>query len=121
MLNGWQTKTAQELDATIQTWGEIFNRYEIPLDAYQELYRLAFDTRQTKMQLGGDVPMMDATLFVSQWTGANGLKAERRQRQIDTGRTLAENAQSVCKFCGGSGWRQVGEGRNAPVERCDHL
>lgn len=117
LLNGWLTRTAQELDATIRTWAEIFADYQIPINAYPELYKRAFDVRQTKMQLGLTVPQMDATLLVSQWTGAFGLKAAWRQKEIEAGRTLGANAESVCQHCFGTGFRSVEGG----VRRCDHV
>jgi hypothetical protein len=92
MLNGWTTKTAQELDATIRTWGEILNRYKIPLEHYQTLYWRAFDTRQMRLNQGQDVPALDATLLVSHWTGPNGLQREvadqREKARIDEHRYL---------------------------------
>jgi hypothetical protein len=124
MLNGWQTRTAQELDQTIRTWGEMFNHYQIPLTAYPQLYQRGFDVRQQKLQTGGDVPQMDATLLVSQWTGEYGLRAELRQREIDAGRTLGANAASVCKHCNGSGFKRVTgfdyQGGYTCVVKCDH-
>lgn len=80
MLNGWTTKTAEELDDTIETWGEMFNHYQIPTTAYPELYLRGFDVRQRKMNLGQEPPQMDATLLVSQWTGENGLQKELREK-----------------------------------------
>lgn len=118
MLNGWQTRTAQELDQTIRTWGEMFAHYQIPVTAYPELYQRAFDVRQLRLRDGKDAPQMDATLLVSQWTGDWGLKAQLRQREVEAGRTLGANAESVCERCFGSGFEIV-EGRGA--RRCDHL
>lgn len=92
MLNGWTTKTAQELDATIRTWGEVLNRYAVPIEHYITLYWRAFDTRQGRLNLGGDVPTIDAALLVSHWTGANGLQRElaanAEQERIKSGRYL---------------------------------
>ena len=117
-MNGWTTRTAQELDQTIRTWGEMFAHYQIPVSAYPELYQRGFDVRQLKMREGKDVPQMDATLMVSQWTGDWGLRAQLRQREVEAGRTLASNAESICQRCLGSGWEVV-EGKGA--RRCDHL
>jgi hypothetical protein len=103
MLNGWMTRTAKELDATIETWGEMLNEYEIPYTAYNELYALAFDRRQEILRTKGDVIQMDAALLVSCWTGEYGLKEKLRQRQIDAGRTLTGQAQSQCLDCFGTG------------------
>lgn len=120
MLNGWQTRTAQELDNTIRTWGEMMNSYDIPITSYPELYRRAFDVRQEKMRSATDVPQMDATLLVSQWTGPYGLKAELKQRQIDAGRTLPETAESVCSTCYGTGYKTIQQGGYSGTVKCDH-
>jgi hypothetical protein len=117
MLNGWQTRTAKELDATIQTWGEIFNRYQIPTSAYLELYQRAFDVRQRKLRSGEDVPMMDATLIVSQWTGDHGLMRELRERK-EQHLALPEHRVKVCPKCYDTGKIITGEDRGSP---CLHL
>ena len=121
MLNGWATRTAQELDPTIRVWSEAFSLYSIPVTAYQELYQRAFDLRQSKMQSTGDAPQMDATLLVSQWTGPHGLQADLRQREVAAGRTLTGNAESVCSLCDGTGWAKIDPADwKAPVKRCTH-
>lgn len=120
MLNGWQTRTAQELDQTIRTWGEMMNSYNIPIDSYPELYKRAFDVRQERMRSAKDVPQMDATLLVSQWTGEWGLRNELRRRKVDEGRTLPANAESVCRDCDGTGFKTVQQGQYSGLVKCDH-
>lgn len=120
MLNGWQTRTAAELDATIKTWGEIFNHYKIPPAMYERLYRRAVDTRQMFLQNGKEPPPMNAELLISCWTGANGLKTELAEELVKQGKTLTANAASVCRYCSGSGWKPKQEGNYAGVERCSH-
>lgn len=120
MLNGWTTRTAQDLDPTIRTWFEIFAVYKIPVACYGELYQRAFDVRQKRMQQGKDVPQMDATLLVSQWTGDWGLRNALRQREIDAGRTLMPNAETVCDLCDGSGWARTDTGGRTGVVKCTH-
>ncbi len=121
MLNGWATRTAQELDPTIRTWSEAFSFYNIPVSAYPELYQRAFDLRQSKMQSTGDAPQMDATLLVSQWTGQHGLQADLKQREVTAGRTLTGNAESICALCDGTGWMKIDPADwKAPVKRCTH-
>ena len=121
MLNGWSTRTAQDLDPTIRTWAEAFGFYNIPTSAYNELYQRAFETRQRRLSEGKDVPQMDATLLVAHWTGQNGLQADLRQREVAAGRTLGANAESVCRHCHGSGFRSVERNGYKGVDRCDHL
>ncbi len=120
LLNGWTTKTAAELDAMIRVWHEIFARHEIPVAAFDELYRRAFDVRQGRLRDGKDVPAMDAHLIVSQWTGDWGLRAELRNREIERVKMLPSNAETVCETCLGSGWAEVRRGRYRGVVRCDH-
>jgi hypothetical protein len=117
MLNGWTTKTAQELDATIRTWGEVMNRHRIPIEHYPELYLRAFDARQESLRKSDHVPSMDATLLVAQWPG---LRDELEQRRIAEGRTLPEAAKAACGFCYGTGMRTVQEGGYSVAKKCDH-
>lgn len=121
LLNGWTTRTAQELDPTIRIWNEMFLKYQIPVAAYQELYERAFDTRQKTLQMNPKhVPQMDATLLVSHWTGEHGLRAELKRREIERGRTLANNAESQCQKCFGSGCRTVVKDNYTFAVKCDH-
>lgn len=101
MLNGWKSKTAAELNATVRVWFEIFEQYKIPVSAYNALYFRAFDLRQTRAMQGLDVPQFDATLLVSCWTGQNGLRAELEQKRIDERRYLPDTARSQCPRCHG--------------------
>jgi hypothetical protein len=118
--NGWSMKEFDELKPQIATWYTDFARHGIPVTAYTELFNRAFDYRVNKLSRGEDPMPMDSPLLVSQWIGENGLKKELEQRQVALGRTLGENAASVCKYCLGTGWRAVSEERNAAHERCDH-
>jgi hypothetical protein len=94
-----------ELDDTIETWGEMFRHYAIPVDAYAELYQRAFDARQRKMNQGHECPTMDCTLLVSQWTGDNGLQKELREKaRIAADRQLAQGGEpNPCDQCFGTG------------------
>jgi hypothetical protein len=88
------TRPMDELDDTIEAWAEMFDHYQIPVEAYQELYQRAFDARQRKMNQGKECPTMDATLLVSQWTGDNGLKKElREQKKIGADRQLQQGGE----------------------------
>jgi hypothetical protein len=121
MLNGWTTKTAQELDATIRTWFEIFVRYKIPVGAYSDLYFRAFETRQSKQRRGEDVPQADATLLVSCWTGEHGLEREMEKKRIEQKKFLPATAESVCPKCFGTGTEifKDTEGYEG-ARRCNH-
>lgn len=120
LLNGWQTRTAQELDPTIRIWHEAFSFYQIPSSAYPQLYQRALDVRQQKMQSGGDVPQMDATLLISQWTGNYGLQVQLRQREVEKGRMLPANAESVCQDCFGTNLKTVIQNGYRGKVKCEH-
>ncbi len=115
MLNGWSTKTAKELDNTIQAWAEVFNKYNIPLKHYNTLYLKSVDVRQNQMQMGQQVASFTAELMVSCW---HGLRDDLRQKEIEEGRTLTENAESVCKACFGSKMMQIENDGVKGVKRC---
>lgn len=118
LANGWSTKTAEELDDTIEEWGRILKKYGIPVDALPELYDRAFDVRQAKFQASGYIVSIDATLLVSQWTGENGLAKELRTRSIiPPDRRLYEELPKVCGTCFDTGIQAIGENRG---EFCDH-
>lgn len=121
MLNGWTAKTAQDLDATIRVWFEILSSYKIPVQCFERLYFRAVDTRQTFLMNGKEPPAFNAELLISCWAGPNGLRAELQQEEIARGRTLTQNAESVCRHCHGSNWREVADGNYKGVRRCNHL
>jgi hypothetical protein len=108
MLNGWQTRTAQELDATIRTWNEVLEH--VPIEAYPELYKRSFQVRARSLNVGKQPPDFDATLLYSQWIGENGLRAELHRKDIESGRLLTETAVSDCDLCHGSGYEITSRG-----------
>lgn len=113
MLNGWTTKTAQELDATIRTWAEVFNKHNIPLDAYNDLYLHAFDTRSRKLANGDkDIPL-DATLMVASW---GPVSEAMKQKRINERRYLPDTAASDCQRCYGAGMEVTPRGARV----CNH-
>ena len=114
MLNGWTTKTAQELDATIRTWAEVLNQYRIPIEHYNECYLRAVDTRQRKLQDGKEIEL-DATLLAAAWQ--SGLSREVHERRVQEKRYLTSTAESECPRCFGSGMETV-PGKGAKI--CGH-
>ncbi len=102
MLNGWTMRTAQELDKTIRAWNEVLE--QIPIGAYPELYKRAFQVRALALNVGRQPPDFDATLLYSQWIGENGLRAEMNRRAIEEKRYLTPTAASDCDLCHGSGF-----------------
>lgn len=110
LANGWTTKTAEDLDATIKTWHKVFRFYEIPTkDAklLDKLYFRALGLRQNCLQNGKEPPAMNAELMAACWTGANGLKAELEQKRIEEKRYLPDTAASACPRCFGLGFEYV--------------
>lgn len=122
LLNGWTMRTADELDPTIRVWADAFAPYRIPIDAYTGLYRRALDVRQAALRDGRQLPAMDATLLISQWTGPYGLKAKREQDRIDSGKLLPDTAKTQCKTCFGTSMREFFDdnGNSNGWGRCDH-
>lgn len=114
MLNGWTTKTAQELDATIRTWAEVFDRYRIPYRHYDELYKRAFKWRVDQMHRDGKAEPMDAVMLAACWPG---LSDELKSRMVAEGRYLEANAASDCERCFGSGMEVI-PGKGARL--CTH-
>lgn len=120
MLNGWAAIPAKELDSVIRVWFEALSRYKIPAHQFERLYFRAVDTRQTFLANGKEPPTFNAELLISSWTGVNGLRAELEQEEIRRGRTLTQSAESVCKYCNSSGFREVMSGDYKGVIRCNH-
>lgn len=116
MLNGWQPSTAAQLDLTIRTWAEVFDRHEIPIAAYPKLLSLAITGRAEIRMRGDDPGQMGAEYILSLWLGPNGLKAQMRNEQIAQRNTLPNNAAGACPRCHGSGWESLDGG----ARRCNH-
>lgn len=117
---GWNPWDDTTQDAAITSFVHSLDREGIPSSAYAELYERVLSVRARAIQDGRQIPQFGVELLISQWTGEYGLRAELRQREIDRGRTLMPNAETVCRHCLGSGWRKMGDDRTAPVTRCDH-
>jgi hypothetical protein len=108
--NGWILESAKNLEPTIKVWFQIFRDYNIPVDAYDELFKRAFDVRQQLLREGkkrNEIPDMDATLLVSRWTGEYGVASLREQERRRSGRILVDVNASSCLRCGGSGGERV--------------
>lgn len=111
-LQGWSIAPATELEPICKVWWMEFSRFNIPAAQYQTLFQRAHDARIRHVNLNGpkNAPTIDATLLIALWTGDNGLAAEIRRREIESGRFLPSTAASDCEMCFGSGMRkQVNE------------
>lgn len=112
--NPWDNKTQM---AAIASFVHSLDREGVPASAYSELYERVLQMRAKAIQDGKQIPNFGVDLMLAQWTGEWGLRAQLRQREVEAGRTLAANAESVCQRCSGTGYEIV-EGKGA--RKCDH-
>jgi len=117
---GWNPWDDITQSAAIASFVYTLDREKVPETAYNELYERVLQLRATALQAGKQIPQFGVDLMLSCWDGEHGLRNELRQREIDAGRTLANNAESVCEWCGGSGWATVIKDGLAGVKRCNH-
>ena len=104
----------------IASFVRTLDREGVPATAYHELYERVLQVRANAIQSGRSIPSFGVELLVSQWTGEHGLQAAMRQREIDAGRTLMPNAETVCASCDGSGWARTEQGGRTGVVKCTH-
>ena len=115
--NPWDNKTQM---AAIASFVYSLDREQVPASAYSELYERVLKMRAKALQDGKQIPNFGVDLMLAAWTGEWGLKAELKQREIDAGRTLPANAETVCQYCFGSGFRTRQEGVYSVSVKCDH-
>jgi hypothetical protein len=122
-LNGWGMRTLNDLEEEITVWYRKFAEYNVPINAYPELFDLAFKYRAVQISRGEKPLPMDATLLVAQWIGENGLRKQMRQRDIDARNLLPATAESQCRRCLGLG-KEYLYGQKGDVlgvlPSCDH-
>lgn len=100
-------------------WIDTLDRYVIPHQQYFELYQRGIGLRARRMEQGKDCDDFSVDMMVACWPA---LKDEIKQRGIEAGRTLSANAESVCQFCGGTGWRDHElNGEKLGVKKCNHI
>lgn len=117
MIRCWDVLPAQKADAYARAWAEILNAARIPAEYWSRLYLSAVEYQAFCRERGSHVPDLTAELLVSRWAP---LSEQLRQEQIERGRTLTTNAQSVCRHCGGSNFKQIEQNGYKGVVRCDH-
>jgi hypothetical protein len=101
MSQGWQPLTDNDLHATIAVWMEAFDAARVEPNAYHELYLSAIQVRGSAIANGQTPPPFAPELFISLWPA---LKAKRERQDVESGRMLAEVAESQCPLCVGSGF-----------------
>lgn len=117
---GWNPWDDTTQDMAIASWVHSLDRENVPAAAYSELYELVLKTRALAIQNGKTIPGFGVELLLAHWTGEHGLRAELRRREVEQGRTLANNAESQCKDCFGSGWKTIMKGDYPGTVKCDH-
>lgn len=98
--NPWDNKTQM---AAIASFVHTLDAEAVPANAYSQLYERVLKSRVTAIQAGKQLPNFGVELMLAEWLGPYGLKTEWKQREIDGGRTLPSNAESVCQDCFGTG------------------
>jgi hypothetical protein len=102
--NGWTVLDNKTQMATISTFVHELDADDVPHTLYGELYSRVLKTRVATLNDGKQVSLtFGVELMLAEWNGPNGLRAELRQREIDTGRTLTGQATSQCTKCFGTG------------------
>ena len=94
-------------NATIAVWMEAFDAARVEPNAYHELYLSAIQVRGSAIANGQTPPPFAPELFISLWPA---LKAKRERQDVESGRLLAEVAESQCPRCQGSGWEVADRG-----------
>jgi len=119
MLKSWDVLPAGKAEAYARTWAEVLDFAKVPRrsSVYNRLYQMGFERQVDCRERGLEIPEMTADYFVSQW---KILKEKLQEEEIKRGRTLPENAESVCKHCHGSGFRQVADGKYVGAIKCNH-
>ena len=108
-LNGWKMQDEAALEKRMLVWWDVLRQYRIPLEAYKELFDMAFDERQRQIGEGKDPKdwIIDGGLLVSCWTRPHGLRAKIEERRIESGRILPDTAASQCPRCLGTGIEMI--------------
>ena len=117
---GWNPWDNETQDMAINSFVQTLDREGVPSALYQELYERVLQVRAKALQTGKQIPSFGVELLVSQWTGEWGLKAAQRQTEVEAGRTLMPNAETVCDLCNGSGWAKAEKGGIVGVQKCTH-
>jgi len=121
---GWNPWDDVTQEAAIASFVYSLDRENVPESAYGELYERVLQMRAKAIQDGKQIPQFGVDLMIACWNGEWGLRAELRQKEIDRGRTLPNNAESVCEKCGGSGF-EITEGFDCQggyrfAKKCNH-
>ena len=117
---GWNPWDDITQGAAIASFVHTLDRENVPESAYSELYERVLQMRSTALQSGKQIPQFGVDLMLAAWGGEWGLRNELRQREVDAGRTLQTNAESICPDCYGTGYRTIKTESYSYAEKCDH-
>jgi len=99
------------------TWIEQLDREQIPYSQYFELYTRCIGLRARRIEQGLKCDDFSVDMMIACWPN---LQRELKQKEIDQGRTLPNNAESVCPKCFGSGFELYREGQYQYTRKCQH-
>jgi hypothetical protein len=117
LSQGWRAMDPKDSEPMAVVFIEALNDAEVPYRHYDELYRRAVKMRAQRYSEGLKCDDFSVDMMIACWPS---LRREIRQQEIDTGRTLTANAESICRHCLGTGWRPIDDSQNAAVKKCDH-
>jgi len=119
LANGWNPMPAEEAEPMVLTWAEILNDHSVPIEYYNELFRLAERRRVAAAAAGQPVPTLDAVLLAAVWESE--LRDRVRTKRLEA--TTASTARN-CDMCFGSGvrYREDYPGqKGAGYVACNHI
>lgn len=119
---GWNPWDNDTQSAAIKSYVYTLDAEKVPLTAYMELYERSLRSRVAALQSGKQLPNFGVELMLAEWLGPHGLRNELKTREIDAGRTLTSNAESICPKCDGTGMERTLDPQGRPTVRkgCRH-
>lgn len=111
---GWGVLAPEEAEITATVWIELLDTHGVTASAYGELFRRAVSANAIKRSKGEIAPDVTPEYLLSFWIGSEGLQSEMRGDADD------DEQRVNCISCSGTGWKQVGKGKESGVIRCDH-
>lgn len=114
IAKGWGVLAPEEAEVTATVWIELLDIHGIPARAYGELFKRAVSANAIKRSRGEQPAEITPEYLLGFWIGPDGLKNEMRGDSDD------DEERTNCPICSGTGWKQVGKGKDSGVVRCDH-
>lgn len=117
---GWHVMAKEDGEPMALEFIRELDRHGVPWTAYRDLYHRSVDLRARRLGQGMQCEDFSAEMMIACWPA---LEAELKQREIDAGRTLTENAASQCPRCHGTDMEALygASGYQLGVRKgCDH-